>query len=67
MNYKKILVASDMHMTSGKDPCTGVWSATEDFFWDNDFARFLQFYENDSPSIKASESATSVLNCAGLK
>jgi len=51
MNYKKILVASDMHMTSGKDPCTGVWSATEDFFWDNDFARFLQFYENDSPSL----------------
>ncbi|RPI65158.1 MAG: hypothetical protein EHM47_19030 [Ignavibacteriales bacterium] len=51
MEYKRILVISDLHMTSGKDPYTGVWSATEDFFWDNDFSRFLQFYGNDSPSL----------------
>ncbi len=38
-------------MTSGKDPLTGVWAATEDFFWDNDFKRFIQFYQNNSPSL----------------
>ncbi|MDO8549713.1 MAG: metallophosphoesterase, partial [Ignavibacteria bacterium] len=51
MDYKRILVISDLHMTSGKDPLTGVWAATEDFFWDNDFKRFIQFYQNDSPSL----------------
>lgn len=51
MDHKRILVISDLHMTSGKDPQTKVWAATEDFFWDDDFSRFLRYYQNDSPSL----------------
>lgn len=51
MNYKRILIISDLHITSGKDPSTKVWAATEDFFWDNDFRRFIEFYRNESPSL----------------
>jgi UDP-2,3-diacylglucosamine pyrophosphatase LpxH len=51
MEYKRILVISDLHMTSGKNPLTKVWAATEDFFWDNDFSRFIKYYQDDSPSL----------------
>jgi UDP-2,3-diacylglucosamine pyrophosphatase LpxH len=39
-----ILVISDLHMGSGRDPHRGTWSPTEDFFWDNEFAEFLAHY-----------------------
>jgi UDP-2,3-diacylglucosamine pyrophosphatase LpxH len=39
-----ILVISDLHMTSGLNPIRGTWSPTEDFFWDDDFAEFLERY-----------------------
>jgi UDP-2,3-diacylglucosamine pyrophosphatase LpxH len=51
MDYKKILVISDLHMTNGKDTGTGVWTATEDFFWDDDFKRFIEYYQDDSQSL----------------
>jgi UDP-2,3-diacylglucosamine pyrophosphatase LpxH len=51
MDYKRILVISDLHMTSGKDPISNVWAATEDFFWDNDFRRFIEFYQDETPSL----------------
>jgi len=38
-------------MTSGKNPLTGVWAATEDFFWDKEFRLFLENYQHDSPSL----------------
>lgn len=31
-------------MTSGQDPERGVWSPTEDFYWDEEFRDFLQEY-----------------------
>jgi UDP-2,3-diacylglucosamine pyrophosphatase LpxH len=39
-----ILILSDFHMTSGKDPVRGVWSPTEDFFWDEEFREFLEYH-----------------------
>lgn len=39
-----ILVVSDFHMTSGRDPDREVWSPTEDFFWDEEFRDFLREY-----------------------
>jgi UDP-2,3-diacylglucosamine pyrophosphatase LpxH len=44
---RRILVISDLHMTAGRNPDTGVWSPTEDFFQDDEFARFLGYYGND--------------------
>ncbi len=41
---RRYLVVSDFHLTSGKDPETGRWSATEDFFDDETFAAFLNRY-----------------------
>ena len=44
MKMNRILVVSDFHLTSGKDPVTGRWSPTEDFFWDGEFRDFLAHY-----------------------
>lgn len=44
MNPSRFLVVSDFHMTSGKNHSSGVWSPTEDFFWDNEFRDFLTHY-----------------------
>ena len=44
---ERILVLSDCHLTSGLDPDTGVWSPTEDFFWDKEFVEFLEHYSNE--------------------
>ncbi len=38
------LVVSDLHLTTGRDPQTGRWSPTEDFFWDQEFAEFLRYH-----------------------
>jgi UDP-2,3-diacylglucosamine pyrophosphatase LpxH len=42
--HPTILIISDLHMTSGKDPGRGIWSPTEDFFWDEEFKDFLDHY-----------------------
>jgi UDP-2,3-diacylglucosamine pyrophosphatase LpxH len=47
-NAHTILVVSDLHLTDGRDPWTGRWSATEDFFWDNDFRDFLEYHSQRS-------------------
>ncbi|MGA9121079.1 MAG: metallophosphoesterase [Bacteroidota bacterium] len=44
MKPQRYLVVSDLHMTSGKDPHSGVWAPTEDFFWDEEFRDFLAHY-----------------------
>lgn len=46
---RRIIVISDLHMTAGRNPATGVWSPTEDFFQDDEFARFLE-YLNQGPA-----------------
>lgn len=43
---QRILVVSDLHMTAGRNRETGGWSPTEDFFQDDEFARFLEHYSN---------------------
>ena len=46
----RLLVISDLHLTTGLDPVTGQWSPTEDFFWDADFAEFLAYYTDGNPT-----------------
>ncbi|MBM2840856.1 MAG: hypothetical protein HW412_1384, partial [Bacteroidetes bacterium] len=48
MTPKRYLVVSDFHMTSGKNPLTGRWSPTEDFFWDEEFRDFLSYYTDST-------------------
>jgi UDP-2,3-diacylglucosamine pyrophosphatase LpxH len=55
MNDPRFLVVSDLHLTSGKNPESGVWSPTEDFFWDDEFRDFLAHYS-------ASGSTTLIIN-----
>ncbi len=43
---RRIIVVSDLHMTAGRSPDTGVWSPTEDFFQDDEFTRFLEHYSH---------------------
>ena len=43
------LVISDLHMTSGRDPVSGRWSPTEDFFWDEEFREFLAHHSRRGP------------------
>jgi UDP-2,3-diacylglucosamine pyrophosphatase LpxH len=44
MNSRRFLVVSDLHLTNGMDPHSGVWTPTEDFFWDEEFRDFLVHY-----------------------
>jgi UDP-2,3-diacylglucosamine pyrophosphatase LpxH len=46
----RYLVVSDFHLTSGRDAVTGQWSTTEDFFWDAEFADFLNHYADGIPT-----------------
>ncbi len=50
MKSRRYLVVSDLHLTSGKDPQSGVWAPTEDFFWDEEFRDFLAHYSADGNS-----------------
>ena len=47
---RRILVMSDLHMTGGKNPKSGVWSATEDFFSDEEFGHFLGYFSDGIPT-----------------
>jgi UDP-2,3-diacylglucosamine pyrophosphatase LpxH len=51
MTSRRILVVSDLHLTSGKDPESGVWAPTEDFFWDEEFRDFLAHYSEGGETI----------------
>lgn len=39
---EELIVISDLHLSAGRHPRTGKWSRNEDFFFDEEFARFLQ-------------------------
>lgn len=41
----RILVVSDLHLGYGKDPATGRYHATENFFADGGFRRLLEHYD----------------------
>lgn len=42
---RNLLVVSDLHLSEGFDEVEGLWSVNEDFYFDDQFARFLQFAE----------------------
>ena len=48
---ERILILSDCHLTSGINHDTGVWSPTEDFFWDKEFVEFLEHYSNEKTTL----------------
>jgi UDP-2,3-diacylglucosamine pyrophosphatase LpxH len=52
-----VLVASDLHLSAGRDPATGRFDRIENFFADEAFARFLEHYRPE-----AAEGALLVLN-----
>lgn len=39
-----LLVISDLHLSEGRSPATKKFSRNEDFFFDEEFARFLKYY-----------------------
>jgi UDP-2,3-diacylglucosamine pyrophosphatase LpxH len=42
-----LLVVSDLHLSEGRDPKDKKFSRNEDFFFDEEFARFLAYYQTD--------------------
>ena len=46
MHTYNYLFVSDLHLSEGRDPNTGLLSFTEDFFQDEAFARFLVYHVN---------------------
>lgn len=48
MDKRRYLVVSDFHITRGRSPAKGVWAATEDFFADDEFRRFLEYFSDDN-------------------
>lgn len=43
-----IVIISDLHLSEGRDPKTRKFNRNEDFFFDEEFDRFLNFLETDS-------------------
>ncbi len=43
---QNLLIVSDLHLSEGRHPGTGKYSPTEDFFFDEEFARLLEHYQN---------------------
>jgi UDP-2,3-diacylglucosamine pyrophosphatase LpxH len=41
-----LLIVSDLHLSEGRDPISGKVSRNEDFFFDDDFAAFLHYYQH---------------------
>ncbi len=41
-----LLVVSDLHLSEGRHPETGKFSPNEDFFFDEEFSRFLAYYRD---------------------
>lgn len=38
-----IVIISDLHMSAGRDDCTGTFDRNEDFFYDGAFGRFIDY------------------------
>jgi UDP-2,3-diacylglucosamine pyrophosphatase LpxH len=43
-----LVIISDLHLSQGRDPVTKKFDLNEDFFFDEEFARFLLFLEEES-------------------
>ena len=43
-----LVIVSDLHLSEGRDPVTKKFSLNEDFFFDEEFGRFLTFLEDES-------------------
>jgi len=43
-----LLIVSDLHLSEGRDPETKKFSPNEDFFFDEEFARFLTYYQDQT-------------------
>lgn len=41
-----LLIVSDLHLSEGRDPRKKKFSKNEDFFFDEEFARFLAYYQD---------------------
>lgn len=46
-----VVVASDLHLSIGRDPVTGMYAAIENFFADDAFARWLAGYDTEAGSL----------------
>ena len=44
-----LVVISDLHLSEGRNPSTGKISPTEDFFFDEEFSRFLTYLNSRKP------------------
>ena len=43
-----LLIVSDLHLSEGRDPEKKKFSRNEDFFFDEEFSRFLSYYSDDA-------------------
>ena len=50
MKRTELIIVSDLHLSDGYDEETEKYSRNEDFFFDKDFERFLQYLEEQNPS-----------------
>jgi UDP-2,3-diacylglucosamine pyrophosphatase LpxH len=41
-----LLIVSDLHLSAGRNPGTKKFSRNEDFFFDEEFSRFLEYYQD---------------------
>lgn len=44
-----LLIVSDLHLSEGRDPVPKEFSRKEDFFFDEEFARFLAYHKRGTP------------------
>lgn len=45
LNQYDVLIVSDLHLSEGRNPATKKFSTNEDFFFDEEFARFLNYHQ----------------------
>ena len=43
-----LVIIGDLHLSQGRDPVTKKFNLNEDFFFDEEFGRFLFFLEDES-------------------
>lgn len=46
---RNLLIVSDLHLSEGRHTATRKYSPREDFFFDEEFARFLEHYQKQQP------------------
>ena len=45
----ELIVVSDLHLSAGYNEETGRYSRNEDFFFDEEFKRFLEYLQEANP------------------